>query len=212
MNLPRPRGGAPSAGRRSLRDLYRDLYKGSRRSRPTMVNVLDASGKEECENLSALWGGVFSVSGKFEEGACILVHGPDGGWTGPVKGAYFSWGSHDLAESLELFEGKAERFQPEVFGCLVGDGPYPSFAGGCSPILEERYDPVSSHEEALEIAKDDALEIFADVAEGNAKFWLLHYCDARTGEKIDPDSEWAVASDNCKKVKELFEKLEEQYA
>jgi hypothetical protein len=154
------------------------------------------------------------VAGKFEDGACVLVDAEDGGWTGPVKGSYFWWGVKDLSESLpEVFGESEDPYLPEVVGCLVGDGPYPRFAGGCSPIFEGDYDRrhrTGDREAALESAKEDALEIFRDVARGDASAWGLRYCNARTGESTDFEDSDAVASRDCEKVKRHFDKLEDR--
>jgi len=173
------------------------------------LTVPDASTKELCEKTGALWGGVFEVSGKWEDNACVLVEGTDGGWTAPVKGAYFAWGVTDLGEFYDV-EGEIpeNRYVSDVFGCIVGDGVYPTFAGGCSPIFEDDNPLVTdSREEALSAAKDLALEIFSDVAKGRAEYWGLVYCNPFTGEVTSPDDPNAVVSDSCKHAQRVYEEI-----
>jgi len=171
-----------------------------------MLEILDMSNKKDCEDTHALWGGrAFDVWGKWEDEACVFVDGEDGGWTAPVKGAYFFWNAIGCDEDDEDYDFCGGN----VMGCLVGDGPYPTFAGMCNPIFESDYLSYDTKEEAIEGAKDLAKEIFGDIARGESHYWGLDECDVETGELSTENSEKIIVSDDCNFAKKHYDALKE---
>lgn len=150
-----------------------------------------------------------NIGGKMEQDVCILVDGPDGGWTAPVKGSYFWWGALDMYEATgdKRFEN---RFIPDVSSCLVADSPvYPTFAGMCSPFYQSEFDEVEGKEEAMELAKDEALWIAKDVLAGDAKYWGLDYFKP-TGRKARFDEENAVVARDSDLVVGVYQPREQK--
>ena len=144
------------------------------------------------------------LGGKLEEGICMLIKGPDGGWTAPVKGSYFSYGVSDLYEATgdERHKGK---YLPHVVGCVVADSPvYPQFAGMCSPIYEgEFYDEYDDKDAALESAKNEVVGITKDVLQGDASYWGMDYY-LPSGRKAKHDEENAIVANNQDLVVRVF--------
>lgn len=145
-----------------------------------------------------------SIGGKMEKGVCILVDGPDGGWTAPIKGSYFAWGVGDMYEATgdDKWKGK---FMPDTMGCLVADSSvYPMFAGMCSPIYQgEFYDEKESKEAALQSAKNEVLGIAKDVLKGEASGWGLDYFKPN-GRPTKFNEENAIVADDEDSVIRVF--------
>jgi len=144
------------------------------------------------------------LGGKLEKGVCMLVKGPDGGWTAPVKGSYFSYGVDDLYEATGDKRYKGKYF-PRVVGCIVADSPvYPQFAGMCSSIYEgEFYDEMSDKEEALNDAKNEVMSITKDVLQGDASYWGMDYY-LPSGRKAKYDEENAIVANDRDLVVRVF--------
>lgn len=159
--------------------------------------------KKTCEAIGGKWNDKYDV--------CVLVEGEDGGWTAPIKGMYVWYSVTDLAEATgdEELEGK---YIAEVMACLVADSAfYPTFAGGCRPILEMPIeygggiDVWENKDEAVKEAKEEMLRIARDIKEGDAEDWGLEYCSPK-GRRTTPDDPNAIVADECSFVAEIMKK------
>ena len=150
-----------------------------------------------CKNVGGRWEKTFKV--------CMLREGPDGGWTAPVKGAYFAYSVSDMYDATgnKYYKGV---FMPNVMGCLVADSfVYPTFARGCSAIYESEMDEEHGKKEALRMAKEEAMEIASDVLRGKADYWFMDYYST-TGREVPYDAENAIVSNDPKHVINVFRK------
>ena len=156
--------------------------------------------KKTCEAIGGKWNGKYDV--------CILMEGPDGGWTAPIKGMYVWYSVIDLAEATgdDELEGK---YIADVNACLVADSAfYPTFAGGCRPILEMSIgegEVFDNKNEAIEEAKILMLDVAQDIKEGKARYWGLEYCSPK-GRRTTPDDPNAIVADKCSFVAEIMTK------
>ncbi|MBE3120706.1 MAG: hypothetical protein IMZ58_00645 [Thermoplasmata archaeon] len=144
-----------------------------------------------------------SIGGTMEKDVCILVDGPDGGWTAPIKGSYFAWGAMDMfkATGERLHRG---RYLTNVMGCIVADSPaYPTFAGMCSPFYEGDAEEIKGKKDAIESARNEALGLAKDVLDGNARAWRLDYF-MPNGRRAKFDEENAIVAKNNDLVMQIF--------
>lgn len=137
-----------------------------------------------------------NIGGKMEKDVCILTDGPDGGWTAPIKGSYFAWGT------LDMFDATGDKRHrglhlTNTFGCLVADSSvYPTFAGMCSPFYEGDAEEIHGKKKAVEEAKGEVLMIAKDVLKGDAKYWGLKYFKPNGREAKFNEENAVVARDS----------------
>ena len=144
------------------------------------------------------------IGGKLEKGVCMLVERPDGGWTAPVKGSYFSYGVTDMYKATGDKNWKG-KYMPNTLGCLVADSSvYPMFAGMCNPIYTgEWYDEYDDKEAALKSAKNEVIGITKDVLQGDASDWGMDYY-LPSGRKAKYDEENAIVASDQDLVVRVF--------
>lgn len=115
----------------------------------------------------------------------------------------------EIKEAIEepFSEKLVERgkWYHEVMGCMVVDsGVYPTFAGGCSPILEgeipELYDMSDEPEVEMKYAQESVEEIVGDIQKGRPDFWRLKLCNPVTEKETTIDDPFAVLTDKCQTV------------
>ena|GEM_PF-4855309 len=165
---------------------------------PSAPSVED---EKTCDALGGDWNDEYDV--------CIMVDTPEGGWTAPIKGMYLWHSVTDLYDATGDEELKGQ-YMAEVIGCLVADsGFYPTFAGGCSPILEmevrNRYgsEIFDDKDEAKREAKEEMLDVARDILKGDARYWGLEYCNTK-GKRTTPDDPYAIVSDDCEDVARIM--------
>jgi len=146
------------------------------------------SNVDECDKVEGDWDDDHQL--------CMLMKGPDAGWTAPIHGAYVWYNVSELMDATgdEDLEGE---YMVGINACLVAQSPfYPTFAGACTPIMSQDDENIyDNEEEALEAGMKLIHEFVEDIREGNEDFWFLKYVTP-TGRRAKRDDERAVLINN----------------